>query len=68
MRCLLDSDPKAPFTSLAAQFWDTYTVTASVRAACAQLAPDVEPQAGSVLVTLQALGIDVRHDELCVIP
>jgi hypothetical protein len=68
LRSLLESDPNAPFTRLAAQFWDTYTMTASVRAACAQLAPDVEPQAGSVLVMLQALGIGVRHDELCVIP
>jgi hypothetical protein len=65
---LLDSDPGAPLARLAAQFWDQYSLTASVRAACAQLAPEVEPQAAPVLATLASLGIEIRHDELCIVP
>ena len=65
---LVDRDPDAPLARLAAQFWDQYGVTASARAACAQLAPQVETQAGLVLRTLSALGVEILHDELCVVP
>jgi len=65
---LAERDPDAPLVRLAAQFWDQYGMTGSVRAACAQLAPQVESQAGAVLTTLRSLGVDLRHDELCVLP
>jgi len=61
-------DPGAPLARLAAQFWDQYGMTASARAACAQLAPQVDTQAGAVLATLSSLGVDIRHDELCALP
>jgi hypothetical protein len=64
---LVDGDPGSPMARLAAQFWDQYSMTASVRAACAQLAPDVEPQAATVLATLASMGVEIRHDELCVV-
>jgi endoglucanase len=65
---LTDRDPEAPLARLAAQFWDQYGMTASARAACAQLAPQVDTQAATVLQTLGSLGVDIRHDELCVLP
>jgi endoglucanase len=65
---LSESDPGAPLSRLAAQFWDQYTMTASAHAACAQLAPQVDSQAGAVLDTLGSLGVNILHDELCVVP
>jgi hypothetical protein len=65
---LAQRDPEAPLARLAAQFWDQYSMTASARAACAELAPQVDTQAGVVLKTLESLGVRIQHDELCVLP
>ena len=64
---LVADEPDAPLSRLAAQFWDQYGMTASARAACAQLAPQVDTQAAGVLKTLSSLGIKLQHDELCVV-
>jgi endoglucanase len=65
---LVERDPAATLARLATQFWDQYGMTGSARAACAQLAPQVESQAGALLNTLASVGVQIRHDELCVIP
>jgi len=64
---LVADESDAPLSRLAAQFWDQYGMTASARAACAQLAPQVDTQAAGVLKTLSSLGIKLQHDELCVV-
>ena len=63
----VEQQPGAPLARLAAQFWDQYGMTASAGAACAQLAPQVDSQAVLPIQTLNALGVKIRHDELCVI-
>lgn len=66
---LLAADQRdEPFARLAAQFWDQYGMTSSARAACAQLAPQVETQARPALETLGSLSVQLRHDEVCVVP
>jgi hypothetical protein len=65
---LVERHSGAPLARLASQFWDQYTMTGSPRAACAQLAPQVETQASGVLNTLTSVGVPIRHDELCVVP
>jgi hypothetical protein len=65
---LANRDAGAPLTRLAAQFWDQYGMTGGVQAACAQLAPQIDTQAGAVLRTLESLGVEIKHDELCVVP
>ena len=65
---LAERDPDAPLARLGAQFWDQYGMTASASTACAELAPQADTQAGAVLQTLGSLGVDIRHDELCVLP
>ena len=42
---LRDRDANAPLTRLAIQVWDQYGMTGSIRAACAQAAPQVASQA-----------------------
>jgi hypothetical protein len=68
LELLLDTDASGTFARLAAQFWHEYGMTASVRAACAQLAPQVDTQAGALLKELDSVGVHIRHDELCVVP
>jgi hypothetical protein len=65
---LVERDPDAPMARLATQFWDQYGMTASARAACAQLEPQVDSQAAEVLQTLGSLAVEIRHDEVCVLP
>jgi hypothetical protein len=68
LQALLTSDAKAPLARLAAQFWDQYTMTATARAACAQLTPSVDSQAHQVLDTLASVGVRLQHEELCLVP
>jgi hypothetical protein len=58
-------EPSAPLPRLADQFWNQYSMTASVKAACAQLQPQIVSQGGPVLSTLQSLGIDLGSAGLC---
>jgi len=62
---LRDRDANAPLTRLAMQVWDQYGMTGSVRAACAQAAPQVASQAGPVLAALQSQGIGVDPNSFC---
>ena len=68
LESLVGDQPDAPLARLGAQFWDQYTMTASARAACAALAPQVDSQATATLATLRSLGVTLQHDELCVVP
>jgi hypothetical protein len=54
---LQDRDPNAPFARLAAQLWDQYSMTGQLRAACAQVQPQIASQAGPALAALQAAGV-----------
>jgi hypothetical protein len=62
---LQDRDANAPLTRLASQVWDQYGMTGSVRAACAQAAPQMASQGASVLTALQAAGVSVDANTLC---
>jgi hypothetical protein len=62
---LLARDANAPLGRLAQQLWDQFSMTADVRAACAQLQPEVVSQAGSVIRTLQGLGVSVETATFC---
>lgn len=55
----------APLGRLADQFWNQYSMTASARAACAQLQPEIASQAAPVLSTLQGLGVRADAASLC---
>jgi hypothetical protein len=59
---------QAVFARLASQVWDQYGMTGQVRAACAQVRPQVASQAGPVLSTLQGLGVTVSPETLCSVP
>jgi hypothetical protein len=61
-------DQTAPFARLAAQLWDQYGMTGQLRAACAQLRPQIDTQAGPVLAALQAAGVSVNPNALCAPP
>jgi hypothetical protein len=61
-------DTQAVFARLGSQLWDQYGMTGQVRAACAQLRPQVASQAGAVLATLQNLGVSISPDTLCSVP
>jgi hypothetical protein len=50
--------PSAPLPRLADQFWNQYSMTASVKAACAQLQPQIVSQVEPVLSTLQSVGVN----------
>jgi hypothetical protein len=66
---LQDRDPNAPFARLASQLWDQYSMTGQLRAACAQLQPQVATQAGPVIAALQAAGVGALDPAtLCVPP
>ena len=62
---LLARDANAPLGRLAQQLWDQFSMTADVRAACAQLQPEVVSQASSVIRTLQGLGVSVETATFC---
>jgi hypothetical protein len=62
---LRDTDANAPLTRLASQIWDQYGMTGSVRAACAQAAPQVATQAGPILTALRSQGVTVDANTLC---
>lgn len=64
---LREHDPNGPLTSLAAQFWDQYGMTAQAKTACAQLKPQLAT-AAPVLGTLRAAGVVVESDTLCSVP
>ena len=65
LNALRDGDANAPLTRLAAQVWDQYGMTASIRAACAQATPQVASQAGPVLTALQGQGVNVDPNNFC---
>ena len=66
---LQDRDPNAPFARLAAQLWDQYSMTGQLRAACAQLQPQIATQAGPALAALQAAGVGgIDASSLCASP
>jgi hypothetical protein len=67
VQALLESDANAPIARLAAEFWDQYGNTGSARTACAALGPSVDSQARSILEALASLGINIQHDEVCVV-
>jgi hypothetical protein len=64
---LQSRDQNAPLARLAAQVWDQYGMTASVKAACAQAQASAN-QASQALSTLQALGVPVDPNSLCSVP
>jgi hypothetical protein len=61
-------DANAPLARLGNQLWDQYGMTGQLRGACAQLQPQITSQAGSVLATLQGLGVNVDSATLCSVP
>ena len=65
MEALRSREASAPLPRLADQFWNQYSMTASVKAACAQLQPEIASQAGPVLSTLQSLGVAADPARLC---
>ena len=66
---LLERDANAPLTRLASQVWDQYGMTGQIRAACAQIQPQVASQAGAVFTTLQPLGVmNLDASTLCSVP
>ena len=62
---LQQRDQVAPFARLAAQLYDQYGMTGQLRAACAQLRPQIESQAGPALAALQAAGVAINLATLC---
>jgi hypothetical protein len=62
---LLSRDANAPLTRLALQLWDQYSMTANVRAACAQIQPEVLTQAGPIVQALQSQGVTVDPANFC---
>ncbi|HET6318781.1 MAG TPA: hypothetical protein VFG86_20190 [Chloroflexota bacterium] len=62
---LRDRDADAPLTRLAAQLWDQYGMTGSVRAACAQARPQFASEGGPVVTALRGLGLDLDAASLC---
>ena len=65
MEALRSREASAPLPRLADQFWNQYSMTASVKAACAQLQPQIASQAGPVLSTLQSQGVGADPAKLC---
>jgi hypothetical protein len=66
---LQQRDPNSAFARLAAQLWDQYSMTGQLRAACAQVQPQVAGQAGAALAALQAAGVTgVDPTSLCTPP
>ena len=62
---LQQSDANAALARLGAQLWDQYGMTGSLRAACAQMQPDIASQAGPTLNALSGLGVSVDAARLC---
>jgi hypothetical protein len=67
LEALQSADPNAPLTRLASQFWDQYGMTGALRAACAQLQPQLGV-AEPTFVTLSGVGVTTRVETLCVPP
>jgi hypothetical protein len=65
MEALRSREPSAPLPRLADQFWNQYSMTASVKAACAQLQPQIASQGTPVLATLQSIGVNADPTRLC---
>jgi len=65
---LQSRDPNSPLARLGAQLWDQYGMTGQLRAACAQLQPQLATQAGQVFATLIALGVNVDPTRVCSVP
>ena len=65
MEALRAREASAPLPRLAEQFWNQYWMTASVKAACAQLQPQDRVAGGPVLSTLQSLGVGADPARLC---
>jgi hypothetical protein len=61
-------DRTAPLARLGNQLWDQYGMTGQLRGACAQLQPQIASQAGTVLGTLQGIGVAVDAPSLCGAP
>jgi hypothetical protein len=62
---LQQSDSQAPFTRLGNQLWDQYGMVGSLRAACAQVQPQIAAQAGATLAALQAAGVEADPRAIC---
>jgi hypothetical protein len=65
---LQSRDANAPLARLGNQLWDQYGMTAQLRAACAQLQPQLATQAAQVFATLVALGVNVDPTRVCSLP
>jgi len=65
VEALRSREPTAPLPRLADQFWNQYTMTASAKAACNQVQPQIATQAAPVLQTLQSLGVTADPTRLC---
>jgi hypothetical protein len=68
LEMLRTRNASAPFARLGNQLWDQYGMTGQLRGACAQLQPQITSQAGSVLATLQGIGVSVDGPTLCSVP
>jgi hypothetical protein len=68
LEALQKRDAKAPLARLGNQLWDQYGMTGQLRGACAQLQPQIASQAGTVLGTLQGIGVAVDAPSLCGVP
>lgn len=62
---LQQEDANSALARLGNQLWDQYGMTGSLRAACAQLQPDIASQAGPSISTLTGLGVRVDAARLC---
>jgi hypothetical protein len=65
---LKSRDPNAPLARLGSQLWDQYGMTAQLRAACAQVQPQIATQAAQTFATLTAAGVSVDPASVCSVP
>jgi hypothetical protein len=62
---LQQADSNAALARLGAQLWDQYGMTGSLRAACAQMQPDIASQAAATASALNGVGVTVDTGKLC---
>jgi tetratricopeptide (TPR) repeat protein len=62
---LQQADADAPLSRVAAQLWDQYGMTGSLRAACAQTQPAAATQLSATMSALNSLGVSVSAQNLC---
>jgi hypothetical protein len=68
LNALQKADANAPMARLATQLWDQYSMVGGVRGACTQVQPQIATQAGPTLQMLQAMGVNVDAQTLCMVP